>query len=135
MLTPKPMIRSSRPARLSPSSSLGAGDQQVVGPFQLEVGCGGRAHELRGRVMERQPRNEAELRRERRLARISQQQAGVEVAGRRTPDPAVTATPRGLLARDDPELAGVAIMERASRLLHGRTDRVADDQPVAGGAG
>src|SRR5688572_19244913 len=40
-----------------------------------------------------------------------------------------------LAAGDDPELAGVALSKRAARLLHGRTDLVADDQSVTGGAG
>ena len=43
-------------------------------------------------------------------------------------------TAGALAARDDPELARIALIERAAGLLHGGGDLIADGQPIAGGA-
>ena len=51
------------------------------------------------------PATKPSLRRERGVAGVDEQRARVEIAGRRTPAPALPAAPRGLLVGDDPEPA------------------------------
>ena len=96
------VVRSEHPSILfkQEAGKFGPGKQQVVGPLEGKTLVATR--NCPRRACQRHTCNKAQLRASLRRPRIDQQQACVEIAGRRGPDAAMAATTDGLLARDNP---------------------------------
>ena len=102
-----------------------AADDEVVRPFETRPP---RA-EVPGRADQGHAGDEAQLRRAGLRARIDQQRARMEIAPGRHPVAAPAAAAGALLARDDPQPAGIAGDGAAARLGVGGVDRVQTVDP------
>ncbi len=99
------------------AGELGARQQQVVRPFQLE-----HRPDLRGtlddRVVNRKRRHERKLRPMLGRSRVRQQQAGVQIAGNRNPAASAPAAAGALSLRGDPQAVHARPAASAARLPH-----------------
>ena len=91
---------------------------QIVRPFEADFGPA----EIPRGARQGHAGNEAELRRDRRRTGIDHQGARVQIAPRRDPSAATTASARGLFVCDNPQGAGVAGQRAPARLLVSRID-------------
>ena len=118
---------SSRPDSLAPSHRASFGHFRRIRRSSPVM--------ARKRVDQGDARDEAELARRGRRRRVDQQQACIEIAGRRDPD-AAHAPPAPRLRRgDDPQPAGIARRDPAHRLVIGRAERGEDFEAIAGPRG
>jgi len=113
---------------------LGTIKEKVVRPFQRKTRCADPCHSF-DRLMQGEPGDEAELRGGGHLARINQKKAGIEVAGRRRPLPAVPPPARKLLAGGDPELPWITGTRSLKGIIVRRARRLEREKPIAGGLG
>ena len=80
---------------------------------------------------QRNPGHEAEFGRAARFAWIDEQQARVEIADGRLPDPPDPAAARALPVGDDPQLARLAVARQRERVRVGRADLGPVEEPIA----
>ena len=132
--TPKPMTQPKRPfGRLAPSSSR---PESLAPPYSASLGhlsCSGARRQAprASASTSATPATKPSCGGDGRRRGIDQQQAGVEIAGRRRPFPAEPPPARVCCLRDDPQPAGIAASDPARRLVIGRAERLEFFQPVA----
>lgn len=116
------------------AGDLGAVEQKVVRPFQQEARSTNSRHGLDS-LMQGKPGDEAELWGGGHVARINQKQAGIEIARRRRPLPAVPPPTRQLLGCSDPELPWITVTRSLESIVVRRARRLKREKPIAGGLG
>ena len=136
-LTPMPMTQAKRPLRrLAPSSSrpdiFAPSHRGVVRPFETDASASSPLIAAQARRSARRPRRSRVAASAGRRRRIDQQQAGVEIAGRRRPDPAHAAPAPGLRRGDDPQPAGIAGRDARSSPRHWSSRAREDFEAIAG---
>ena len=97
---------------------LGAGDQQIVGPFDLDRAPAG--DEGGGDLVQRHRGDQRQGRRRRIAGAKPDERAGVEIAGRRMPFPPLPAAAAGLALGAQPDPLGRALAGERGEVVVGR---------------